>query len=145
MCRGFLSTISGTTNIYSQLHHVYYKTLSFCYKFLNYCFYVFDNLIDIFIFPDFLLLMIGGLFKYLFLWFFPLLPYLCFIVTVIFDNFVCTNNFSSNFANSYLENVNKSQTSLCMTNNVFLFQEGITSVLLLAIPWQVTFPSYSLL
>ena len=72
--------------------------------------------------------MIGGLLKYLFLSFFPLLAYLCFIVTVIFDNFVCTNNFSSNFTNSYLENINKPQMSLCPTN-VFLFgQEEIISV-----------------
>ena len=48
---------------------------------------------------------------------------------VIFDNFVYTNNFKSNFTNEYLENINKSQTSLCPTNNVFLFgQEQITSV-----------------
>ena len=66
LCRGFLSTLSGITNIYSQLQHVYYKALSFCYKFLNYCFYIFENLIDIFIFLYFLLLMIGGLFKYFF-------------------------------------------------------------------------------
>ena len=73
--------------------------------------------------------MIRGLFKYLFLSFSSLLTYLCFIVTVIFDNFVYTNNFSSNFTNSYLENINKSQTSLCPTNNVFLFgQEEIISV-----------------
>ena len=72
--------------------------------------------------------MIGRLFKYLFLSFFPLLTYLCFIVTVIFDNFVYTNNFSSNFTSSYLENINKSQTSLCLTN-VFLFgQDEIISL-----------------
>ena len=72
--------------------------------------------------------MIGELFKYLFLSFSPLLIYLRFITTVIFDNFI-TNNFSSKFTNSYLENINKSQTSLCLTNNVFLFgQEEIISV-----------------
>ena len=54
---------------------------------------------------------------------------MCFIVTIIFDNFIYTNNSSSNFANSYLEKINKSQTSLCPTNNVFLFgQEEIIPV-----------------
>ena len=72
--------------------------------------------------------MIDRLFKYLFLSLFLLSIYLCFIVTVIFDNFI-TNNFSSNFTNNYLENINKSQTSFCQTNNVFLFgQEEIISV-----------------
>ena len=48
---------------------------------------------------------------------------------VIFDNFVYTNNFKSNFTNKYLENIIKSQTSLCPTNNVFLFgQEQIIFV-----------------
>ena len=46
LCRGFFSTLSGITNIYSQLQHVYYKALSFCYKFLNDCFHIFENLID---------------------------------------------------------------------------------------------------
>ena len=122
--RCFFSTLSGITNIYSQLQHVYYKALSFCYQFVNYCFYIVENVIDIFVFLDFLLLMIGRLFKYLFLSFFPLLAYLRFIVTVIFDNFVYINNFSSNFTNSYLESINKLQASLCSTNNVFLFGQG---------------------
>ena len=70
--------------------------------------------------------MTGGLFKYSFLLFFTLLAYLCFIVAVIFGNFIYTNNFSSNFINSYLENIDESQTSLCPTNNVYLFgQEEI--------------------
>ena len=108
---------------------MYYKAYSFCYKFLNYCFYIFENIIDIFVFLDFLLLMIGGLFKYLFFIIFPLLIYLCFIVMVIFDNFIFTKNFSSNFTNSYLENINKSQTLLHSTNNVFSFgQEELISV-----------------
>ena len=125
----FSGTLFGITNIYSQLQHIYYKAYSFCYKFLNYCFYIFENIIDIFIFLDFLLLMIGGLFKYLFFIIFPLLIYICFIAIVIFDNFICTNNFNSNFTNSYLENINKSQASLCPTNNVLLFcQEEIISV-----------------
>ena len=44
------------------------------------------------------------------------------MLTNIFDNFTCTTN-------SYLENINKKQTSLCLTNNVFLFgQEEIIFV-----------------
>ena len=66
LCCGFLSTLSRIINIYSQLQSVYYKALSFCYKFLDYCFYIFENLIDILIFLGFSLLMIGGWFKYLF-------------------------------------------------------------------------------
>ena len=68
---------------------------------------------------------------YLFLSFFLLLIYLFFIITVIFDNITYTNNFSTNFTilNSYLENINKSQMSLCLTNDVFLFgQEETVSV-----------------
>ena len=75
--------------------------------------------------------MIGGLYKYLFLSFFYLLMYLCFIITIIFNNIIYINNFSINLAilNGYLENNNKSQTSLCLSNNVFLFvQEEIISV-----------------
>ena len=122
---GFVSTLSGITNIYSQFQHIYYKALSFCDKvLLNYCFYIHGNVIDIYTFLDFLSLMMGGLLKSLFLSFLLcLLAYLCFIVTVIFDNFVYTNNFSSNFINSYLENINKSQKSLCPTENVFLFSQ----------------------
>ena len=45
------------------------------------------------------------------------------IVSVIFDKIIYTNNFSTNFTflNSYFENINKSQTSLCLTNSAFLF------------------------
>ena len=75
--------------------------------------------------------MIDGLFKYLFLSFFPLSIYLHFIVTVIFDNIIYADNFRTNFTilNSYLENNNKSQASLYLNNNVSLFdQEEIISV-----------------
>ena len=46
-------------------------------------------------------------------------------------NIVNTNSFSTDFIilNSYLENINKSKTSLCLTNNVFLIgQKEIISV-----------------
>ena len=76
---------------------------------------------------DFLLSMIGGLFKYLFLLFFPSLTYLFFIITVTFNN-----SFYNNFGNSFtlLNNCFESfNESLCLTNNVFLFgQKAIISV-----------------
>ena len=76
---------------------------------------------------DFLLPMIGGLFKYLFLLFFPSLTYLFFIITVTFKNSFY-NNFGNSFMllNNYFENFNE---SLCLTNNVFLFgQKEIISI-----------------
>ena len=70
---GFVSALSGITNIYSQFQHIYYKALSFCDKvLLNYCFYIHGNVIDIYTFLDFLSLMMGGLLKSLFLSFFTL-------------------------------------------------------------------------
>ena len=76
---------------------------------------------------DFLLSMIGGLFKYLFLLFSPSLTYLFFIITVTFNN-----SFYNNFGNSFtlLNNCFESfNESLCLTNNVFLFgQKAIISV-----------------
>ena len=76
---------------------------------------------------DFLLSMIGVLFKYLFLLFFPSLTYLFFIITITFNNSFY-NNFVNSFTllNNYFENFNE---SLCLTNNVFLFgQKEIISV-----------------
>ena len=53
--------------------------------------------------------------------------YLCFIVTVIFDNFIYTNKFSSNFINSYLENINSSKSNdlKCCPNSEFFSIEVI--------------------
>ena len=48
LCCGFLSTFPRITNIYSQLQHVNYKVLSYCYKFLNCCFYIFEILLILF-------------------------------------------------------------------------------------------------
>ena len=128
LCRRFISTLFGIANIYSQLQHVYYKAYSFCYKLLNYWFYIFENM-DLY-FSRFFIINDRWIIE-VFLSFFPLLIYLCFIVTVIFDIIIYTSNFSTNFTifNSYLENINKSQTSLCPTNNISLFgQEEIISV-----------------
>ena len=127
LCRCFFSALLEITNPYSQLQHIFYKVSSFRYNFLNFCFYTFENLLDIIILLDFLLSVICGLFKYLFLLFFPSLTYLFFIITVTFNNSFY-NNFGNNFTllNNYFENFNESQ---CLTNNVFLFgQKEIISV-----------------
>ena len=127
LCRCFFSALLEITNPYSQLQHIFYKVSSFRYNFLNFCFHTFENLLDIIILLDFLLSMICGLFKYLFLLFFPSLTYLFFIITVTFNNSFY-NNFGNNFTllNNYFENFNESQ---CLTNNVFLFgQKEIISV-----------------
>ena len=90
----------------------------------------------------FFIINIGGSFKYLFSSFSPILSYLSFIVTIIFDNSMYTNNLSSNFTSSYLENINKSQTSLCPTNNVFLFGlEEIVSVSTTAVNTMTSYKS----
>ena len=127
LCRCFFSALFEITNPYSQLQHIFYKVSSFRYNFLNFCFYIFENLLDIIIILlDFLLSMIGGLFNYLFLLFFPSLTHLFFIITVTFNNSFY-NNFGNNFTllNKYFENFNE---SLCLTN-VFLFgQKEIISV-----------------
>ena len=127
LCRCFFSALLEITNPYSQLQHMFYKVSSFRYNFLNFCFYIFENLLGIIILLDFLLSMICGLFKYLFLLFFSSLTYLFFIITVTFNNSFC-NNFGNSFPllNNYFENFNE---SLCLTNNVFLFgQKEVISV-----------------
>ena len=127
LCRCFFSVLLEITNPYSQLQHIFYKVSSFPYNFLNFCFFIFENLLDIIILLDFSLSMISGLFKYLSLLFFPSLTYLFFIITVTFNNSFY-NNFGNNFTllNNYFEKFNE---SLCLTNNVFLFgQKEIISV-----------------
>ena len=125
LCRCFFSALLEI--IITYLQHIFYKVSSFRYNFLNFCFFIFENLLDIIILLDFLLSMIGGLFKYLFSLFFPSLTYLFFIITVTFKNSFY-NNFGNNFTllNNYFKNFNE---SLCLTNNVFLFgQKEIISV-----------------
>ena len=46
--RGFLSNIFETANIYFQFQDICCKAYSLCYKFLNYCFYIVENIITIF-------------------------------------------------------------------------------------------------
>ena len=121
---GFFSMLLGIANPYSQFEYVYHMT-TFFYKILNFCFYVFENLIDIFIFLDFIFSMIGGLLKHLFLSCCSLLLYsfLTFlVVTNVFNNILYNNNFNHNFTflNNFLENINISKPSPCLYNNVFL-------------------------
>ena len=66
LSRGFCNTLLGKANPYSYFQHVYQRSCSFCYSFLNFYFYIFENLIDIIIFLDILLSLISALFKYLF-------------------------------------------------------------------------------
>ena len=58
LCRCFFSALLEITNRYSQLQHIFYKVSSFRYNFLNFCFYIFENLLDIIILLDFLLFLI---------------------------------------------------------------------------------------
>ena len=68
---------------------------------------MFENFVDFLIFLDFLLLFIGGIFKYLFLLFLPLLIYLFFTLTIIFNSlFIDHNVFDNNF--TFLESSNES-------------------------------------
>ena len=99
--------------------------MGFCYV-LNFCFYIFENLIDIIIFLDILSLLISALFKYLFLSCFTSLRYLFLafpIITTTFYNIFYNNNFTT--AKCSFENINKSHTSLCLTN-VFIFDQKET-------------------
>ena len=94
--------------------------------FSNFCFYMFENFIDFLIFLDFLFLFIGGVFKYVFLSLFPLLIYLSFILTFIFNNTffdhdILNNNFTH--INIFLESSNKS-----IRNLLFFNQEPTVSV-----------------
>ena len=137
---GFLST-----NIYSQLQHIYYKAYSllqiFKLLFLHFWRYNWYQIISL----DFLLLIKGGLFKYLLLSFFPLLIHLCFIVTVILDNIIYNNNFTTNFTTlkSYLENINKSQISPWLIMFSYLVKwKSLLFLLLLSVLYQVTNPLY---
>ena len=126
MCCSFFHTLLGKANPYSYFQHVYQRSCSFCYNVLNFYFYIFENLIDIIIFLDVLLSVIGGLFKYLFLSFFRLLRYLFlafFLISTTFYNIFYNNSVTLSkccFENINI-NINKSHTSLCLTNNVFIF------------------------
>ena len=87
---------------------------------------MFENFIDFLIFLDFLFLFIGGVFKYVFLLLLPLLIYLSFILTFIFNNTffdhdILNNNFTH--INIFLESSNES-----IRNLLFFNQEPTVSV-----------------
>ena len=126
LCRGFFNTLLGNANPYSYFQHVHQRSCSFCHNVLNFYFYIFENLIDITIFLDILLSLIGVLFKYLFLSCFASLRY--FIITTTFYNIFYNNNFTlSKYCLENINiNINKSHTSLSLTNNVFLFVQKET-------------------
>ena len=82
-------------------------------------------LIDIIIFLNILLSLICALFKYLFLSCFTSLRYLFlafFMITTTFYNIFYNNNLtlSKCCSENFNININKSKTSLCLANNIFL-------------------------
>ena len=112
---------------------------------LNFYFYIFENLINIIIFLDILLSLIGALFKYLFLSSFTSLRYLFLAFSIIattFYNIFYNNNFT--LSKCCFENIdiyiyiyyiyyiyiyiyiNTSHGSLCLTNNVFILDQRET-------------------
>ena len=131
LCRGFFNTFLREANPCSYLEHVYQRSCSFCYNVLNFYFYILENLIDIIILLDILLSLIGALWKYFFLSCFTSLRYLFlafFIIATTFYNIFYDNNFT--LPKCCFENiniyVNTSHRSLCLTNNVFIFDQKET-------------------
>ena len=66
----FLDTFLWVFNLNAHIQSIRYKVFSLCQHFSSFWFYMFENFVDFLIFLDFLLLFIGGIFKYLFLLFF---------------------------------------------------------------------------
>ena len=132
LCLGFYSTFSKPIDSYYHFKCSFYsKICSLCHDVLSLCFYTLENLLDIIIFLDFLLSMIGGLFKKLFLSFIPFLIYLYlfFVITVFVNNSFYNNNFNTSytFLTNRLGKTNISETVLFQSNNVSLFgQRDIT-------------------
>ena len=103
----FLDTFMWVFNLNAHMQSIRYKVFSLCQHFSSFWFYMFENFVDFLIFLDFLLLFIGGIFKYLFLLFLPLLIYLFFTLTIIFNSlFIDHNIFDNNF--TFLESSNES-------------------------------------
>ena len=129
--RGFFKNLLWKAHPCSYLQHLYQRSCSFCYNLLKFYFYIFENLIDIIIFLDILLSLIGALFKYLFLSSFTSLRYLFLAFSIIattFYNIFYNNNFT--LSKSCFENINiyinASHRALCLTNNVFIFDQKET-------------------
>ena len=78
---------------------------------------MFENFVDFLIFLDFLLLFIGGIFKYLFLLFLSLLIYLFFTLIIIFNSlYIDDNVFDNNFTFSESSNESISNNFLLIKN-----------------------------
>ena len=103
----FLDTFLWVFNLNAHIQSIRYKVFSLCQHFSSFWFYMFENFVDFLIFLDFLLLFIGGIFKYLFLLLLPVLIYLFFTLTIIFNSlFIDHNVFDNNF--TFLESSNES-------------------------------------
>ena len=87
LCHSFFNTLQWKANPCSYLQHVYQRSCLFCYNVLNFYFYIFENLIDIIIFLDILLSLIGAIFIYLFLSCFMSLKYLILAFLIIITTF----------------------------------------------------------
>ena len=103
----FLDTFLWVFNLNAHILSIRHKVFSLCQHFSSFWFYMFENFVDFLRFLDFLLIFIGGIFKYLFLLFLPLLIYLFFTLTIIFNSlFIDHNVFDNNF--TFLESSNES-------------------------------------
>ena len=105
-CHDFLNTLLWKANPCSYLQHVYQRSCSFCYHVLHCYFYIFENLIDIIIFPDILLSLRGTLFKYLFLSCFTSLRHLFLTFSIIVTTFYIFYNNNFTLSKCCFENIN---------------------------------------
>ena len=113
-------------NLSAHVQSIRFSFFSLFQYFSNFCFYMFEKFIDFLIFLDFLFLFTGGVFKYVCLSLLPLLIYLSFTLTFIFNNTffdhdILNNNFTH--INIFLESSNES-----ITNLLFFNQEPTVSV-----------------
>ena len=111
---------------FSQFPKLFYSKIPYYNaRVLKFSFYMFENLIDIVIFLDFIFSLISRLFKYLFLAYFPLVIYLIFIMSVIFDNNIYKSNFNTNLtlSSTFSE---KLEYTLLIYNDSFLGHKEFT-------------------
>ena len=117
-------------NLSAHVQSIRFSFFSLFQYFSNFCFYMFENFIDFLRFLDFLFLFIGGVFKYVFLSLLPLLIYLSFILTFIFNNtFFDRDILNNNFMhiNIFLESSNKSIRNLLFFNQELTVSVSITN------------------
>ena len=119
-------TFSWIFDLSAHVQSIRFSYFSLFQYFSKFCFYMFEKFIDFLIFLDFLFLFIRGIFKYMCLSLLPLLIYLSFILTFIFNNtFFDHNILNNNFMhiNIFLESSNES-----IRNLLFFNQEPTVSV-----------------